>query len=276
MREAAQAAWTAHRESRAPWRGSLHSFGGRLHWHCHFMQKLEDAPEIEWRNLHPAADVLDRSDDPSDPKLIAWAKGETGFPFVDACLRALIHTGWMNFRMRAMLQAFACYHLWLHWRQTGLVLARLFTDYEPGIHWSQAQMQAGTTGINTTRIYNPVKQGHDQDPAGTFVRAWLPELAGVPDAYIHEPWTWPNAHTLLGHAYPERIVDHQAAARFARQRMARMRAAPEAKQQADRIQDRHGSRKSGVRNAGHRGGRRDRHAATGGDPRQTGFDFDGT
>jgi deoxyribodipyrimidine photo-lyase len=280
MREAAQAAWAAHREAKPPWRGALNSFEGRLHWHCHFMQKLEDAPEIEWRNLHPAADVLDRSDDLSDPHLTAWGKGETGFPFVDACLRALIAHGWLNFRMRAMLQAFACYHLWLHWRQSGLVLARLFTDYEAGIHWSQAQMQAGTTGINTTRIYNPVKQGYDQDPDGTFVRTWVPELRHLPDAYVHEPWTWPNAHTLLGAAYPERIVDHQAAARAARQKMGRMRANPEARQQADRIQEKHGSRKSGVRNAGHGrssggGGRRDRHAGTRGDQRQAGFDFDG-
>ena len=278
MREAAQAAWAAHRDAKPPWRGSLNSFQGRLHWHCHFMQKLEDAPEIEWRNLHPAADVLDRSDDPNDPRLIAWSKGETGFPFVDACLRALIATGWLNFRMRAMLQAFACYHLWLHWRRSGLVLARLFTDYEAGIHWSQSQMQAGTTGINTTRIYNPVKQAYDQDPDGTFVRSWVPELADVPDAYIHEPWTWPNAHTVLGDAYPERIVDHQAAARAARQKMGRMRASAEAKQQADQIQQKHGSRKSGVRNAGHgrsTGGRRDRHAQAKSDARQTGFDFDG-
>ncbi|MBK1667660.1 deoxyribodipyrimidine photolyase [Rhodovibrio sodomensis] len=273
MREAAQAAWAAHREAEPPWRGSLNSFEGRLHWHCHFMQKLEDAPEIEWRNLHPAADVLDRSDDPSDPRLRAWAKGETGFPFVDACLRALIATGWLNFRMRAMLQAVACYHLWLHWQQSGLVLARYFTDYEAGIHWSQSQMQAGTTGINTTRIYNPVKQGYDQDPEGAFVRAWVPELAQVPDAYIHEPWTWPNAHTLLGDAYPERIVDHQTAARAARQKMGRMRATPEARRQADRIQEKHGSRKSGVRNAGH-GRSGGGHARTKTDRRQTGFDFD--
>jgi deoxyribodipyrimidine photo-lyase len=103
----------------------------------------------------------------------------------------------------------------------------------------------------------------------------VPELAQVPDAYVYEPWTWPNAHSVLGDAYPERIVDHQAAARAARQKMGRMRANPEARQQADRIQEKHGSRKSGVRNAGHRGGRRDRHASSKADQRQAGFDFDG-
>ena len=252
LREAAQETWTALETAQTPWRGSLRSFEARLHWHCHFIQKLEDAPSIEWANLHPAADMLDRRDDPDDAHLRAWAEGRTGFPFVDACMRALTAHGWLNFRMRAMLMAFASYHLWLHWRPTGLHMARLFTDYEAGIHWSQSQMQAGTTGINTTRIYNPVKQSQDQDPKGQFIRHWVPELAEVPKSHIHTPWTWPKANTVLGVAYPWRIVDHQAAAREARSKMGRMRADPEARAQADAIQTRHGSRKSGMRRTGER------------------------
>lgn len=98
--------------------------------------------------------------------------GQTGYAFVDACMRYLQHNGWINFRMRAMLISFASQHLWLHWRKTGEHLARLYTDYEPGIHWPQIQMQSGTTGINTIRIYNPVKQALDQDPTGVFVARW--------------------------------------------------------------------------------------------------------
>jgi deoxyribodipyrimidine photo-lyase len=131
-------------------------------------------------------------------------------------MRYLAATGWLNFRMRSMVMAVASYQLWLDWRATGPVLARLFTDYEPGIHWPQVQMQSGTTGINTIRIYNPVKQGLDQDPAGTFTRRWVPELAPVPDSFLQEPWKWPGATALLGRRYPEPLVDATAAARIAR------------------------------------------------------------
>ena len=86
---------------------------------------------------------------------------------VDACMRALRHTGWLNFRMRAMMASFSSYHLWLHWREPAMYLGGLFLDFEPGIHFSQFQMQSGTTGINTIRIYSPAKQAKDQDPQGT-------------------------------------------------------------------------------------------------------------
>lgn len=258
MRETAQATWArlkALKGDPSPeaksWRASLVSFSGRLHWHCHFMQKLESEPRIEFENMHRAYDGL-RPQEPDRTRLDAWAKGETGFPFVDACMRALTATGWMNFRMRAMLTAFASYHLWLPWRDSGLHLARLFTDYEPGIHWPQTQMQSGTTGINTVRIYNPVKQGYDQDAAGVFVRRWIPELRDVPEAFIHEPWKWEGAANLIGKAYPERIVDHIAASREASDKVWGARRSPEYRKAATAIQDRHGSRKSGMRNTGAR------------------------
>ena len=168
--------------------------------------------------MHRAYDGL-RPLVPDAARLAAWTQGETGLPFVDACMRYLTATGWLNFRMRAMLVSVASYHLWLDWRATGHVLARRFTDYEPGIHWSQVQMQSGTTGINTVRIYNPIKQGQDQDPNGLFTRRWVPELRDIPDAYLHEPWKAPNAGQVLGALYPHPIVDPQAAARAARDRV---------------------------------------------------------
>jgi len=89
---------------------------------------------------------------------------------IDACMRCLNATGFMNFRMRSMLVSFACYGLHLDWRLIHPHLARVFLDYEPGIHLSQLQMQAGVVGINTIRVYSPHKQIIDQDPECVFIK----------------------------------------------------------------------------------------------------------
>jgi deoxyribodipyrimidine photo-lyase len=104
-------------------------------------------------------------------------------------------------------------------------------------------MQSGTTGINTLRIYNPVKQGHDQDPDGAFVRAWVPELAAVPDAFLHEPWRWEGA---AGLAYPAPVVDNAEAMRAARETLHALRRDSGHKGAARAIATKHGSRKSGL------------------------------
>jgi len=241
-------------EAAGPWRRALSAFIERLHWHCHFIQKLESEPGLEIRNAHPAYDGL-RGGDPA--RLAAWAQGRTGWPFVDACMRALNATGWINFRMRAMLMAVAAYHLWLDWREPGLHLARAFTDYEPGIHWNQCQMQSGTTGINTVRLYNPVKQGQDHDPEGVFIRRWVPELAGLPTGLLHEPWLADRAQQRaaacrLGDDYPLPLLDHREAARQARERVWAVRRGPDFHRTADAIQDRHGSRRAGLKPADQR------------------------
>jgi len=192
------------------WPSALRSFSGRLRWHCHFIQKLEDDPFIEFQNMHPAYNGL-RESNFNEDYFEAWKTGKTGYPMVDACMRSLIATGWLNFRMRAMLMSFASYHLWLHWRRPALYLANLFTDYEPGIHYSQVQMQAGTTGINTIRIYNPIKQGIDQDPNGIFIRQWIPELRDMDKAFIHTPWHMP----VKMNGYPMPIIEENSARKAA-------------------------------------------------------------
>lgn len=234
----------------------LRGFAGRLRWHCHFMQKLEDEPDIEWRNFARAADGLRPGDGPdwdasARQRHAAWCEGRTGYPMVDACMRALVATGWINFRMRAMLVSFASYHLWLHWRPSGLHLACQFLDFEAGIHWSQMQMQSGTTGINTLRIYSPTRQALDQDPEGLFIRRWVPELAGVPGGLLAEPWRMPadlqqRVGCVIGRDYPAPVVDDRAAVRQAKERLYALRATPAARAEAAAIQDRHGSRRSGL------------------------------
>lgn len=226
-------------EERGNWMRALRSFAGRLRWHCHFIQKLEDQPSIEFDNMHPLYDGL-RENDFNEEYFEAWREGRTGYPMIDACMRALKETGWINFRMRAMLMSFSSYHLWLHWRRPALYLAKLFTDYEPGIHYSQAQMQSGTTGINSIRIYNPTKQGVDHDPKGDFIRKWIPELRATSNELIHNPAT---EHSKL-HDYPCPIVDEKSARKTAAGKIFNLRRASLHKEQAKKIFIKHGSRKS--------------------------------
>jgi deoxyribodipyrimidine photo-lyase len=213
----------------------LRGFVSRLRWHCHFMQKLEDEPSIETRHFARTLDGLrpgdiDGGGRPMDAaaraSFEAWCEGRTGYPMVDACMRQLRATGWLNFRMRAMLTSFAAYHLWLHWREPGLFLARQFLDFEPGIHWSQVQMQSGSTGINTLRIYSPARQATDHDPLGVYRRRWLPEFGTA--------------------AYPAPVVDEAVALARAREQMFGLRAQARSRLEADAIQQRHGSRRSGL------------------------------
>jgi deoxyribodipyrimidine photo-lyase len=224
----------------------LEAFLSRLAWHCHFIQKLEDEPALEWRNVHRGYDGL-RENGFNPAHFAALTEGRTGWPMVDACVAMLRETGWVNFRMRAMLVSVAAYPLWLHWRPVGEWLARQFLDYEPGIHWSQLQMQSGTTGINTTRVYNPVKQARDHDPRGHFVRRWLPVLSRVPDTWIFEPWRMPEsvqAHcgVRVGSDWPMPVVDLERATREAKARLHQRRARPEVKAAKADIVRRHGSR----------------------------------
>lgn len=230
------------------WRASIASFRSRLRWHCHFMQKLEDQPRIEFDTMCDAFTGLRDEQQPDAERLAAWHEGRTGYPLIDACMRAVRATGWLPFRMRAMVVSFASYHLWLHWRFTAPLLARDFLDYEAGIHYSQFQMQSGVTGINAIRIYNPVKQVLDNDATGQFIRTWVPELVSVPSAALAEPHRMPPmlqqmVGVEIGRDYPVPVVDNVLAMRAARDRVWAVRRAPGTRDAALRVYEKLGSRK---------------------------------
>ena len=224
---------------------NLNAFGSRLAWRCHFIQKIEDQPEIETHCMHPAFESL-RVDEHNETYFQAWATGNTGYPFIDACMRNLASEGWITFRMRAMLVSFASYQLWLDWRITGDHLACLFTDYEPGIHYSQLQMQSGVTGINAMRVYNPVKQSQEHDPTGSFIRKWVPELRSVTDEFIHEPWKIKGSlfgNYEVSEGYPSPVVDHVVSAKQAKERITKVRNSPLFRTTAATVHQKLGSRK---------------------------------
>lgn len=222
----------------SPFPQQMEAFVSRLWWHCHFIQKLESEPRLEFDNLNSAYDKIRTDTNPRHVK--AWKQGLTGYPLIDASMRCVIHTGYLNFRMRAMLVSFLTHHLWQDWRNGVHHLAKQFLDYEPGIHYAQFQMQASTTGINTIRIYNPTKQAYEQDPQGVFIKQWLPELEEVPLSLLHEPWnmtpmeqSFYNCH--IGRDYPKPIVDAKESAKAAKEALWAIKQSPEAKEESKRI-----------------------------------------
>ena len=218
------------------WRRSLTAFRSRLHWRDHFTQRLESEPQQEFEPLNPAYLALPT---PGDELFDAWFSGHTGWPMVDACMRCAATTGFLNFRMRAMVTSVAVHTLRIDWRKLIHPVARLWADYAPGIHVSQTQMQAGVVGINQLRGYSPDKQLLDHDPEAVFVQRWVPELRSSSPAEI-------KRHTsgdfIAGYTRPlvDRIENFKAfkADYYAIKRL------PETKALAEEVYARHGSRRS--------------------------------
>jgi deoxyribodipyrimidine photo-lyase len=190
---------------------------------------------MEDRAINSAYENLPYGD--SSERLGAWIAGQTGFPMVDASMRCLNETGFMNFRMRAMVVSFACFGLHLSWRTIHRPLACLFTDYEPGVHLSQLQMQAGVMGINALRVYSPAKQFLDQDPDGKFIKRWVPELENRTPAEI--------AHAedceLSGYVAP--LVDLKTNSKWMKEQIFVIRRSGAGRSETQKTLKAHGSKK---------------------------------
>lgn len=181
---------------------------------CHHL--LFHFPAIPEENFRSPFDAFPWRDDPEG--LLAWQRGQTGYPVVDAGMRQLRATGWMHNRVRMIVASFLTKDLLVHWREGAAWFWDTLVDADLANNAAGWQWVAGS-GADAApyfRIFNPVSQGAKFDPRGSYVRQWVPEIAGLPDRYIHAPWTAPGdvsmeAGVELGKTYPHPIVDHAAA-----------------------------------------------------------------
>jgi deoxyribodipyrimidine photo-lyase len=209
----------------------------RLYWREHFIQRLETDSNMPDVAIHPDYNLIEYN----NQFLESYQAARTGEPLIDACLRCLKATGFINFRMRAMLISYGVFGLDINWRDLGKFLATIFLDYEPGIHWSQIQMQSGVTGINTIRVYSPHKQLLDQDPDCIFVKKWIPELKDLNNNQIHD-YLNQSLYSLTEGKYPDPIVDFKFASKINKAKIYSIRSKT-TKESSQKVFIKHGSRK---------------------------------
>ena len=231
-----------HFKKTAQNKNPLEAFMSRLRWQAHFIQKFEMEHTMEQASINKGFVKLKK--EISKIYQEAWRNGLTGYPLIDACMRCLNETGYLNFRMRALLVSFFTHNLWQPWQDATTHLSQMFLDFEPGIHFPQLQMQAGETGTNALRIYNPIKNSYEHDPDGVFIKKWVPELKDLPLQFVHEPYLMTPMDEIfnnvkLGEQYPHPIVDLKKTRKRASDTLWKLRENSLVIQESERILKKH-------------------------------------
>lgn len=198
----------------------IRMFMERLYWHLNFSQKIHDNPDLFRESINPVFRDLNKENS-DEEKVKAWKQGKTGYPLVDASMRALVETGWINFRMRAMCATFFSYIMKQWWKEGADFFYRHLIDADVAINYYQWQMHSGLVGVHKHRIYNPIKQVRDNDPEGEFIKKYVPELRSLTPEQIVKPWEMSKEEQKrtgieIGKNYPEPVVNHETEARKAR------------------------------------------------------------
>lgn len=191
-----------------------------LAWREFYHSVLHHFPRVARESFRRELDGLAWRDDRAG--LDAWKRGETGYPLVDAAMRELSTTNWMHNRARMVAASFLTKDLHVHWREGERWFEHELADADQANNNGGWQWTAGT-GTDAApyfRIFSPILQSRRFDPDGAYIRRFVPELARVPDARIHEPWSMSPGEQdafacRIGRDYPAPIVDHAAERRVA-------------------------------------------------------------
>jgi deoxyribodipyrimidine photo-lyase len=213
-----RACWRAARnaETRARERGDARlaqgagTWRGELAWREFFAHVLAAHPRLATESFRREYDAIEwETGAQADELLAAWRDGRTGFPFVDAGMRELAATGWMHNRARLVTASVLVKDAGVDWRRGASVFGERLLDADLQQNEGNWQWVAGvgTDAAPYFRIFNPSLQAKRFDPDGAYVRRWVPELAGMPDAWVHEPWLAPQPPG----DYPAPILDHREA-----------------------------------------------------------------